>query len=320
MDHAAILASGKKVFKLEMQALSSVYDRLDMNFSQAVELIFKSTGKLIVSGVGKSAVIAQKIVATLNSTGTEASFLHAADAIHGDLGIINESDILLLLSKSGETPELKVLLPLLRAMGNKLIAITGNTASYLANQSDIVIDASVSQEACPNNLAPTSSTTVQLVIGDALAISLLECRGFTAADFARIHPGGALGKRLYLRVGDIFTRNEVPSVQPHDDLNKVIVEISSKRLGATAVIENNELIGIITDGDLRRMLMKNPNPMAVKAQDIMSPNPKHISANALLAEALEMMRSYNITQLPVVDDGKYQGVIHIHDILKEGIF
>lgn len=320
MDHAAILASGKKVFKLEMQALSSVYDRLDMNFSQAVELIFKSTGKLIVSGVGKSAVIAQKIVATLNSTGTEASFLHAADAIHGDLGIINESDILLLLSKSGETPELKVLLPLLRAMGNKLIAITGNTASYLANQSDIVIDASVSQEACPNNLAPTSSTTVQLVIGDALAISLLECRGFTAADFARIHPGGALGKRLYLRVGDIFTRNEVPSVQPHDDLNKVIVEISSKRLGATAVIENNELIGIITDGDLRRMLIKNPNPIAVKAQDIMSPNPKHISANALLAEALEMMRSYNITQLPVVDDGIYQGVIHIHDILKEGIF
>ncbi len=320
MDHAAILASGKKVFKLEMQALSSVYHRLDMNFSQAVELIFKSTGKLIVSGVGKSAVIAQKIVATLNSTGTEASFLHAADAIHGDLGIINESDILLLLSKSGETPELKVLLPLLRAMGNKLIAITGNTASYLANQSDIVIDAFVSQEACPNNLAPTSSTTVQLVIGDALAISLLECRGFTAADFARIHPGGALGKRLYLRVGDIFTRNEVPSVQPHNDLNKVIVEISSKRLGATAVIENNELIGIITDGDLRRMLMKNPNPLAVKAQDIMSPNPKHISANALLAEALEMMRSYNITQLPVVDDGKYQGVIHIHDILKEGIF
>ncbi len=320
MDHAAILASGKKVFKLEMQALSTVYDRLDMNFSQAVELIFKSTGKLIVSGVGKSAVIAQKIVATLNSTGTEASFLHAADAIHGDLGIINESDILLLLSKSGETLELKVLLPLLRAMGNKLIAITGNTASYLANQSDIVIDASVSQEACPNNLAPTSSTTVQLVIGDALAISLLECRGFTAADFARIHPGGALGKRLYLRVGDIFTRNEVPSVQPQDDLNKVIVEISSKRLGATAVIENNELIGIITDGDLRRMLMENPNPMAIKAQDIMSPNPKHISANALLAEALEMMRSYNITQLPVVDNGIYQGVIHIHDILKEGIF
>lgn len=319
MDDSTIIQSGKRVIDLEMSALTHVRKSMDSSFSAAVRLILHCKGKVIVSGVGKSAIIAQKMVATFNSTGTTAVFLHAADAIHGDLGIVREEDILILLSKSGETPELKVLIPLLRAIGNKMIALVGNTNSYLSRQSDIVIDATIPQEACPNNLAPTASTTAQLVLGDAIAVSLLECRGFSADDFARIHPGGALGKKLYLRVADVFARNDKPAVNPDDDLSKVIVEISSKRLGATAVIRNNHIIGIITDGDLRRMMMKKPDLEKVKALDIMTPHPKSIDSGALLAEALELMRKNNITQLPVVDSNEYRGVVHLHDILKEGI-
>ncbi|MDD3701101.1 MAG: KpsF/GutQ family sugar-phosphate isomerase [Bacteroidales bacterium] len=322
LEHStdAILAIGRRVINMEMQALSLIQDQLDQSFSEAVYLLLQSKGKVIISGIGKSAAIAHKIVATFNSTGTEAVFLHAADALHGDLGLVREEDIIMLLSKSGETPELRVLIPLLRAMGNKMIAIVGNTSSYLAQQADIVLNVSVPREACPNNLAPTASTTAQLVMGDALAMSLLECRGFSATDFARIHPGGALGKKLYLRVADIYTRNEKPTVKPDDNLNTVIVEISSKRLGATIVVQGNQVAGIITDGDLRRMLMKNPVPTHVKAKDIMTPDPKHIAPQALLAEALELMRQHNITQLPVVNSEGYAGVIHLHDILKEGIF
>jgi len=310
-----------KVIETEIGALQSVAKRIDDTFAEAVRMIYFSSGKVIVSGVGKSAIIAQKIVATFNSTGTTAVFLHAADAIHGDLGIIRDEDIILLLSKSGETPELKVLVPFLKVRKNKLISIVGNISSYLAGQSDVVLDTTVAREACPNNLAPTTSTTAQLVMGDALAIALLECRGFTTEDFARVHPGGALGKQLLLCVKDVFTKNEVPQVSPDDDLSKVIIEISAKRLGATAVIENSALVGIITDGDLRRMLLANPRPdNSVVARNIMTANPKSIHPNALLVQALELMRQHNITQLPVVENGRYLGVIHLHDILKEGLF
>jgi arabinose-5-phosphate isomerase len=318
-DDQQIVEAGKRVIDLEMGALQFMRRAIGASFAEAVKLILGCKGKVIVTGVGKSAIIAQKMVATFNSTGTTAVFLHAADAIHGDLGIVGEEDVAILLSKSGETPELRVLVPLLRTIGNKMIALVGNTASYLAQQSDIILDATIPHEACPNNLAPTSSTTAQLVLGDAIAVSLLECRGFSADDFARIHPGGALGKKLYLRVSDVFARNEKPAVSPDDDLTRVIVEISSKRLGATAVIKKDQLLGIITDGDLRRMLMNKPSLDTVKAENIMTPGPKSISSNALLAEALELMRKNNITQLPVVDSDIYMGVVHLHDIIKEGI-
>lgn len=307
------------VIEREIEAISGIVALLDDNFAGAVELILQSSGKVIVSGIGKSAVIAQKIVATFNSTGTTSVFLHAADAIHGDLGIIRDEDVIVMLSKSGETPEIKVLIPLLKARGNKMIAIVGNKNSYLASRSDFVLDVTVSKEACPNNLAPTASTTAQLVMGDALAISLLECRGFTASDFARIHPGGALGKKLYLRVEDIYLKNEKPQVQKEDDLRKVIVEISAKRLGATAVLDGEILLGIITDGDLRRMLMNNPRLDALTASDIMTKNPKSISSSDHVVDALAIMRKHNITQLPVMEDATYKGVIHLHDILNEGI-
>lgn len=318
-DDQQIVEAGKRVIDLEMSALQFMRQAIGTSFAEAVKLILGCKGKVIVTGVGKSAIIAQKMVATFNSTGTTAVFLHAADAIHGDLGIVGEEDVAILLSKSGETPELRVLVPLLRTIGNKMIALVGNTTSYLAQQSNIVLDATIPHEACPNNLAPTSSTTAQLVLGDAIAVSLLECRGFSADDFARIHPGGALGKKLYLRVSDVFARNEKPAVSPNDDLTRVIVEISSKRLGATAVIKEDQLLGIITDGDLRRMLMNKPPLDTVKAENIMTPNPKSINSNALLAEALELMRENNITQLPVVDANIYKGVVHLHDIIKEGI-
>ncbi len=309
----------QKVMETEIEALQAVAGRIDTVFAEAVRLLFSAKGKIIVTGVGKSAIIAQKMVATFNSTGTTAVFLHAADAIHGDLGIIRDEDVVVLLSKSGETPELKVLIPLLKVRKNKLIAIVGNTASYLANQAELTLDTTVSREACPNNLAPTSSTTAQLVMGDALAVALLECRGFTTSDFARVHPGGVLGKQLLLCVKDVFTKNETPQVLPDDDLTRVIIEISQKRLGATAVIENGKLAGIITDGDLRRMLMTNPRLDGITAKNIMTENPKSIQPEALLIQALEMMRQHNITQLPVVENGYYKGVIHLHDILKEGI-
>jgi len=273
----------------------------------------------VVTGIGKSAIIGQKIVATLNSTGTPAIFMHAADAIHGDLGIIQKKDIVICLSKSGETPEIKVLVPLLKDRGSSLIAIVGNTNSYLARHADYIIDTSVPKEACPNNLAPTSSTTAQLVMGDALAVCLLESRGFSAGDFAKFHPGGTLGKELYLKVRDLYPNNPAPKVNPSDDLKAVILEISSKRLGATAVLNGDKLIGVITDGDLRRMLEKNTDIKKLTASDIMTPKPKTIEADILVVHALNIMRQNNITQLLVVEKKKYLGIIHLHDILKEGI-
>lgn len=303
----------------EAQAIENLKDRINDDFVRCVELIFHSKGRVIITGIGKSANIATKIVSTLNSTGTPAIFMHAADAVHGDLGTIQEEDVIICLSKSGNTPEIKVLAPLLKLYGNKLIAIVGNTSSYLALQSDYVIDASVEREACPNNLAPTSSTTAQLVMGDALAVCLLEHRGFTVNDFARFHPGGALGKQLYLKVADLYINNEKPSVNAEDGINKVIMEISSKRLGATAVLDGDKLVGIITDGDLRRMLQKTVEIQYLTAKNIMSSNPRTIESDTLVSDALDTMRKNNITQLLVADNGNYLGVIHLHDILKEGI-
>jgi arabinose-5-phosphate isomerase len=303
----------------EASAIEGLKDSINNDFVRCVELILQSNGRVVVTGIGKSANIAAKIVSTLNSTGTQAVFMHAADAVHGDLGMIRQEDIIICLSKSGNTPEIKVLVPLLRLMGNKLVALVGNIESYLALQADIILNSSVPREACPNNLAPTSSTTAQLVMGDALAVALLECRGFTAGDFARYHPGGALGKRLYLRVADLYINNEKPIVKPDTGIREIILEISSRRLGCTAVIENEKLAGIITDGDLRRMLQGSTDVTLLKATDILSANPLTVTSDALVSDALDLMRSRNITQLLVVDNGKYLGVIHLHDILKEGI-
>ncbi len=303
----------------EYDAIKGLQHAVNDDFANVVELILAGKGRVVITGIGKSAIIAGKIVSTLNSTGTPAIFMHAADAIHGDLGIIQEHDLVICLSKSGETAEIKVLIPLLRQMGNKMVAIVGNTHSYLAKAADFVLDTTVPKEACPYNLAPTSSSTAQLVMGDALAVALLECRGFTSGDFAKLHPGGSLGKKMYLRVGDLFINNEVPRVDPEADLRKVIMEISARRLGATAVMNGNELTGIITDGDLRRMLEKNDHLSGITAKDIMTKNPKTIQAASLVVEALAIMRLYNITQLPVLENEQYVGVIHLHDILKEGI-
>ena len=314
-----IISIGVHVIENELYELKNLINSIDCNFAEVVNLLANNNGNVIVSGIGKSAIIGQKIVATLNSTGTTSVFMHAADAIHGDLGIIRDNDVLIVLSKSGETPEIKVLVPLIKSRGNKLIAIVGNTESYLALHADYVLDTTIGKEACTNNLAPTTSTTAQLMMGDALAVSLLEVRGFTADDFARIHPGGSLGRQLYLRVEDLYKRNEKPVVQISDDLSRVIIEISSKRLGATAVLDGEVFAGIITDGDLRRMLMKNPRIDQIKAADIMTINPKSIDDQSLVVEALGLMRQYNITQLPVMHQGEYSGVIHLHDILKEGI-
>jgi len=314
-----IIQIAERVISHEQEAIGHLIAGLNIGFARAVELIFKSKGNVVVTGIGKSAIIAQKIVATFNSTGTNAVFMHAADAIHGDLGIIRDEDVILALSKSGETPEVKVLVPLIKSRGNKLVAVVGNPDSYLALQADFVLNTFVKTEACPNNLAPTSSTTAQLVMGDALAVALLECRGFSAEDFARVHPGGALGKKLYLRVEDLYVRNEKPAVNPTDELREVIVEISAKRLGAAAVIDDGKLLGIITDGDLRRMLMKTSDLTGLKASEIMTANPKAIDHQALVVDALQLMRNHNITQLPVLKEGKYVGVIHLHDILHEGI-
>ena len=283
-------------------------------------MILRCRGRVIVTGIGKSAIIGQKIVATFNSTGTPAVFMHAADAIHGDLGIIQKEDVVLCLSKSGETPEIRILVPLIKKNGNPLIALVGNPNSYLATQATHWINTFVSQEACPNNLAPTSSTTAQLVMGDALAICLLESRGFTADDFAKFHPGGVLGKTLYLTVADLYVNNPAPKVIFSDNIKQVILEISSKRLGATAVLKQDKLIGIITDGDLRRMLEKHIELETVTAEDVMSEHPKVIEPETLVIEALNLMRHNNITQLIVVKNDVYLGIIHLHDILKEGIF
>ena len=305
--------------KDEANAIANLVNSVNNDFLKCVDLILQSKGRVIITGIGKSAIIGQKIVATLNSTGTPSIFMHAADAIHGDLGTIRKEDVVLCISKSGETPEIKVLIPLLKEYGSSLICMVGNVNSYLARQADHVIDTTVAKEACPNNLAPTSSTTAQLVMGDALAVTLLEARGFTPGDFAKLHPGGALGKQMYLKVGDLSVNNQTPRVNHNDDLKTVIVEISSKRLGATAVLKNQSLIGIITDGDIRRMLEKNSNLDNLIASDIMSSNPRTISSDTLVVHALNLMRQNNITQLLVVDHKKYAGVIHLHDILKEGI-
>ena len=308
-----------KTIAEEALAVSKLTNYIDENFYKCVELIYNSSGRVIITGIGKSANIAAKIVATMNSTGTSSIFLHAADAIHGDLGIIQKNDVIICISKSGNTPEIKVLVPMLKVMGNALIGIVGNMDSYLAQQADFVINTFVEKEACPNNLAPTSSTTTQLVMGDALAVCLLECKGFTTSDFARLHPGGSLGKQLYLRVADLYTRNEKPEVRHEANVREIIVEISSKRLGATAVLENDHIIGIITDGDLRRMMGKYENLEHITAKDIMSPHPQTIHKDLLAVEALSIMRKNNITQLLVVDNGNYIGVVHLHDLLKEGI-
>ncbi len=303
----------------EWKSVKKLTHSVNDQFIGAVDLIWKSKGRVIVTGIGKSANIAQKIVATFNSTGTPAIFMHAADAIHGDLGIVRRDDVVMAISKSGETPEVKVLIPLLKARQNAIIALVGNVDSYLARQADFILDATVEKEACPNNLAPTSSTTAQLVMGDALAVSLLELRDFSAEDFARFHPGGALGKRMYLRVSDLSIQNEKPEVSIDALMPEVIIEISSKRLGATAVLQKEKLVGVITDGDLRRMIEKYSDFSRLTAGDVMSKNPLAIDEDQLVVSALELMRKNNITQLPVVNQQRYVGVIHLHDILREGI-
>ena len=311
---------GLRTIQLEAAALQELQNKVNEDFERAVKTIAACTGRLVISGIGKSAIIAQKIVATLNSTGTPSIFLHAADAIHGDLGMIQQNDVVMIISKSGESPEIKVLIPLIKNFGNKLIAMVGNLSSLLARQSDIILDTTVSQEACPNNLAPTSSTTAQLVMGDALAVVLMELKGFGSEDFAKFHPGGMLGKKLYLRVSDLYIHNEKPSVQPEDSLRSVILEISRKRLGVTAVTgNNNKLLGVVTDGDLRRMLEKNVALDSVTAKDIMSASPKTIAPDALAVDALDHMRKNDITQLIVTSEGVYLGIIHLHDLVREGL-
>ena len=323
MNHEQIKSFAKSIIETETQAIKNLAGYIDDNFATIAELIIKSKGRVIVTGIGKSAIIGNKIVATLNSTGTPAIFMHAADAIHGDLGMIQNHDTVICISKSGNTPEIKVLIPLIRNIykENIIIGMVGNTDSFLAQISDYVINTYVTKEACPNNLAPTSSTTAQLVMGDALAMTLLKLRGFTAADFAKVHPGGALGKRLYIRVQDLISHNAIPSVKESADIDEVIIEISSKMLGAIAVTDaQGKLIGIITDGDLRRMLQKKVDLNSVRAKDIMSSNPKTISKEELAVKAFATMEEKKITQLIVTDENnKYCGIIHIHDILREGV-
>jgi arabinose-5-phosphate isomerase len=315
-----VIAIAQKTLQVEADAISRLKKNIGPEFAACVKLMLFSKGRVVVTGVGKSSLIAQKIAATFNSTGTPSIFMHAGDAVHGDLGIIQKKDVVLFLSKSGETAEIKVLLPLLKAGGNKLIAITGNMKSYLAIHADLVLNASVQKEACPLDLAPTSSTMAQMAIGDALAICLLRARGFTEKDFARFHPGGSLGKRLYLKVSDIYPMNAKPVVKPQDSIKKVIVEISSNRLGATAVLQNGTLKGIITDGDLRRMLESGRPIDTITAADIMTKTPRTIDRDALAIEALQIMKKNNITQLIVLSGKKFEGFIHLHDLLREGLF
>ena len=317
----SILQTAKETILLESTAIANLAKLLDENFEKAVNFILNSNGRVIVTGIGKSANIATKIVATLNSTGTPAIFMHAADAIHGDLGNVQENDVVICLSKSGNTPEIKVLVPLIKNYGNKIIAITGNVDSFLGKNSDFPLNTFVEKEACPNNLAPTSSTTAQLVMGDALAVCLQDLRGFSSKDFAKYHPGGALGKRLYLRVSDLIKNNQTPKVDINSAIAEVIVEISEKRLGVTAVLEKEKIIGIITDGDIRRMLRTSTDITLFKAKDIMGKDPKTIYQDAMAIEALEKLEQGNITQILVVDtQEKYIGVVHLHDLIKEGIF
>ncbi len=318
-DSKAILALAKKTIETEGDAIYNLSNLLDEHFAEAVICILNSQGRVVISGIGKSAIIASKIVATLNSTGTPAIFMHAADAIHGDLGTIQNNDIVICISKSGNTPEIKILVPLIKQGGNKLIGITGKPDSFLGRQADFILNTYVAKEACPNNLAPTTSTTAQLVMGDALSICLLELRGFSSKDFAKYHPGGTLGKRLYLRVSDISSGNLKPAVDIGADIKKVIVEISEKMLGVTAVIENDKVIGIITDGDLRRMLNRYENISGLTARDIMTSNPKTIGSDVLAIKALKEMQDKGISQLLAVDGDSYVGVVHLHNLINEGI-
>lgn len=315
----SIIESAISTLKLESEAISNLLQYINEDFVKVVHAILESNGRVIVTGIGKSAIIAQKIVATFNSTGTPAVFMHAADAVHGDLGMIQKDDIVMCLSKSGNTPEIKLLAPLLKQSGNLLIGMLGSLESDLAKQADLIINASVEKEACPHNLAPTTSTTAQLALGDALAICLLEAREFNTSDFARYHPGGSLGKRLYLKAGDLAAKNEKPSIAPTAAVKDVIIEISKNRLGAVVVIGDNNVLGIITDGDIRRMLEKHTNLEHITAADLMNKNPKQIDKDELALLALEIIKENNITQLLVTKDNTYYGMIHLHDLLQEGI-
>lgn len=320
MNNETIIPVAHRTIELETQAVSGLKAFIDEGFIKAVKQVAVAKGRLIVSGIGKSAIIAQKIVATLNSTGTPSIFMHAADAIHGDLGMIQSDDIVLVISKSGDSPEIKALAPLVKNFGNTLIGMVGNTQSYLALHSDIVLNTTVEQEACPNNLAPTTSTTAQMVMGDALAVCLMELKGFDTNDFAKFHPGGTLGKKLYLRVEEMSAQNAKPKVLAAATIKEVIVEMTHKRLGAAVVVdEKDNILGIITDGDLRRMLEKTETFEKLRAKDIMSSGPKTIGADVLAVNALEEMKKHNISQLVVEEKGKYAGIIHLHDLIKEGI-
>ncbi|MEO6255160.1 MAG: KpsF/GutQ family sugar-phosphate isomerase [Ferruginibacter sp.] len=320
MNNDKIISVALRTIELETNSVSGLKAFINADFVKAVEQIAVSKGRLVVSGIGKSAIIAQKIVATLNSTGTPSIFMHAADAIHGDLGMIQTDDIVLVISKSGNSPEIKVLAPLVKNFGNTLVGMVGNTQSFLAQNSDIVLNTTVEQEACPINLAPTSSTTAQMVMGDALAICLMELKGFGSSDFAKYHPGGALGRKLYLRVGELAEQNSKPKVLPAATIKQVIIEMTQKRLGAAVVVDDTEnILGIITDGDLRRMLEKAGRFEDLSAKDIMSSDPKTIASDILAIHALDEMRKHNISQLVVEDNKKYAGIIHLHDLVKEGI-
>lgn len=315
----SIIQTAKQTIEMEGKAILNLSSLINEEFASTVELIYKSKGRVIITGIGKSAIIATKIVATLNSTGTPSIFMHAADAIHGDLGLILEDDVVICISKSGNTPEIKVLVPLIKNAKNKMIAITGNPDSFLGQQANYVLNAYVEKEACPNNLAPTTSTTAQLVLGDALAVCLLELRGFSSNDFAKYHPGGSLGKKLYLRVSDLSEANQKPHVNLNTGIKDIIIEITEKMLGVTAVVEDGKILGIITDGDLRRMLSKSDDFTTLTAKDIMSQNPKRIDSNAMAVDAMELMEKHGISQLLVEKSGQYAGVVHVHDLIKEGI-
>lgn len=317
--HNQIKTLAIRTLEIESQAIARLKKKIDEQFVACVELLFNSKGRIIVTGIGKSAIIGQKIVSTLNSTGSPSIFMHAADAIHGDLGIIQKNDVLLCISKSGDTAEIKVLVPLIKNWGNKLIGMVGNRNSYLAKHADLILDTTVSEEACPNNLAPTSSTAAQMAMGDALAVCLLDLRGFSAKDFAMYHPGGSLGKKLYLKVKDIYPNNNAPVVSPTDDIKKVIVEISSKRLGAAAVVSKGKILGIITDGDLRRMLLTKKSLEGILAKNIMNLKPKSTDKETMAVDALNLMKEHNISQLIIAEKGKYLGMIHLHDLIREGI-
>ena len=316
----SIQQTALRTIELEAQSVAGLTAFIDSEFEKAIQAIHASKGRLVISGIGKSAIVAQKIVATLNSTGTPSLFMHAADAIHGDLGMVQEEDVVLVISKSGESPEIKVLVPLIQNFGNPLIGMVGNMDSFLANQANIVLNTTVSKEACPNNLAPTSSTTVQMVMGDIIAVCLMQLNGFSGRDFAKYHPGGNLGKRLYLRVEDISKHNAQPKVLETASLKEVIVEITEKRLGQTAVVDDkNQIVGIITDGDLRRMLEKSSSLENIKASDILTRNPKTISPDTLAVEALDILRENDISGLLVAENNQYLGVLHLHDLVREGI-